>query len=116
MTSQNNNEEVTIVSEEAYKPAFVTANGKGMYYPPQTVVGSSDAFYVVQASGQWVKFAELRKGKWKLLRFTQEMLDTVLEEVEKIRVAQEAQKAVAETLEQSKAEVAAEPVAEVVAA
>lgn len=51
------------------------------YHQPGLVVRGTDSLYVVQRNGSWLKFAELRKGKWKVLRFTQAMLDKALEQM-----------------------------------
>jgi len=67
-----------------------------MFYPPNTIVGCHDAFYLVDKNGSWVKFAELGRKGWKILRFTQELLNHALDQIRKIREEEAAAKAEAQ--------------------
>jgi hypothetical protein len=66
---------------------FMTSNNKMMAVKPNTVIMdfSGTAMYIVSESGSWIKFAEQHKGKWKVLRFTQEMFDIAKQEIDKLR-------------------------------
>ena len=80
-------------SEETPKKRdyFETTNGRRMFYEPDTIVGSSDAFYIVQKGGNWLKFAEYhRKKGWTMLRMNRELLDHALSEMKRLKDAREA--------------------------
>lgn len=86
-------------SEAGPKPDyFETVHGKRMHYEPGSIVGSSDAFYIVQKGGNWLKFAQLhRKKGWQLLRMNQELLDHALAEVARMKALDAARAAAAVT-------------------
>ena len=62
---------------ESDRKGVVEAN----YHEPGTIIRGTDCFYIVGKAGNWIKFAEQRKGKWKVLKFNQAMLDKALEMV-----------------------------------
>jgi hypothetical protein len=82
---------------------YETVHGKAMIYEPGVLVAATDAMYIVQPTGNWLKIAEKRKKGWKILRFTQELFDHAMREVERLeaeRNAREAEQAAAAPVEE----------------